>query len=137
MKKMLWTAALSVAFLAMSSASFAAGGPSGPKVAYQAQGHLGTVVVNPYKIAPLTAVIKNGGYTVENAKVRIVPKKGGVEIAYPVSNKRLLTHGGIPVFGSIPTTSTPWKSPMTAFTTGSAKPSPTPIRSTPRASTCR
>ena len=102
MKKMLWTAALSAALLAMSSAPFAAGGPSGPKVAYQAQGHLGTVVVNPYKIAPLTAVIKNGGYTVENAKVRIVPKKGGVEIAYPVSNRRLLTHGGIPVFGLYP-----------------------------------
>ena len=102
MKKMLWTAALSAALLAMSSAPFAAGGPSGPKVAYQAQGHLGTVVVNPYKIAPLTAVIKNGGYTVENAKVRIVPKKGGVEIAYPVSNQRLLTHGGIPVFGLYP-----------------------------------
>ena len=102
MKKMLWTAALSAALLAISSAPFAAGGPSGPKVAYQAQGHLGTVVVNPYKIAPLTAVIKNGGYTVENAKVRIVPKKGGVEIAYPVSNRRLLTHGGIPVFGLYP-----------------------------------
>ena len=74
----------------------------GRPVAYQAQGHLGTVVVNPYKIAPLTAVIKNSGYTVENAKVRIVPKKGGVEIAYPVSNRRLLTHGGIPVFGLYP-----------------------------------
>lgn len=32
--------------------------------------------MNPYGIAPLTAVIKNGGYYVTNAKVTILPKQG-------------------------------------------------------------
>ena len=92
---------LTVALGAASSA-YAAGGPTGPKVTYQAQGHLGNVIVNPYKIAPLTAIVKNGGYVVENASVRVLPKKGGVEIAYKVGNRQLLTHGGIPVFGLYP-----------------------------------
>lgn len=89
-------AALAVAFV---PASQAAGGPSGPKVAFHVQGHIGEIIVNPYRIAPLTAVIKNGGYELTDAKVRIVPKKGGAEIKYDVSRKALLTHGGIPVWG--------------------------------------
>lgn len=95
-------AAVTAAALTLSLSSFAAGGPSGPKMQYQKQGHIGTVVVNPYKIAPLTAVIKNGGYVIENAKVKVLPKDGGVEITYPVSNQQLKTHGGIPVFGLYP-----------------------------------
>ena len=48
---------------ALLSATFAfpamaAGGASGPKVAYMAQGNIGEVMVNPYRIAPLTAVIR-------------------------------------------------------------------------------
>ena len=58
--------------------------------------------MNPYKIAPLTAIIRNGGYVIQNASVRIIPKEGGQEIAYKVSNSQLLTHGGIPVFGLYP-----------------------------------
>ena len=34
--------------------------------------------------------------------VRIVPKEGGQEIAYKVSDKQARTHGGIPVFGLYP-----------------------------------
>lgn len=54
---------------ALLSATFAfpamaAGGASGPKVAYMAQGNIGEVMVNPYRIAPLTAVIRSGGYVV-------------------------------------------------------------------------
>ena len=57
------------------------------------------MIVNPYKISPLTAVIKNGGYELLTAHVRVVPKDGGQEIAYDVSKAQLLTHAGIPVFG--------------------------------------
>ena len=62
-------------------------------------GPLGEVLVNPYGIAPLTAIIKNGGYELLDADVRVVPKKDGQEIAYKVSRSQLLTHGGVPVFG--------------------------------------
>ena len=55
--------------------------------------------MNPYASRPLTAVIRNGGYVIEDATVRVVPKKGGQEIAYKVNNAELKTHAGIPVFG--------------------------------------
>ena len=89
------------AFLIASamSAAFAAGGPSGAHIGYPVQGQLGAVDVNPYKIAPLTAVIRDGGMQIENASVRVLPKEGGQEIAYKVNNSLLKTHGGIPVFG--------------------------------------
>ena len=88
-----------LAALAMSSASLAVGGPSGTAVTYQTQGQLGQTVVNPYGLAPLTAVIRNGGYVLKKATVRIVPKKDGQEIRYDVGPQTLRTHGGIPVFG--------------------------------------
>lgn len=81
---------------------FAFGGPSGPATIYKKQGAIGELKMNPYKIAPLTAIIRNGGYVIQNASVRIIPKEGGQEIAYKVSNSQLLTHGGIPVFGLYP-----------------------------------
>ena len=62
-------------------------------------GQLGAVAVNPYKIAPLTAVIYNGGYVLKNVSVRIVPKQNGQEIAYKVGDNQAKTYGGIPVFG--------------------------------------
>jgi len=55
--------------------------------------------VNPYKIAPLTAVIYNGGYVLKNVSVRIVPKQNGQEIAYKVGDNQAKTYGGIPGFG--------------------------------------
>ncbi|WP_295476861.1 aryl-sulfate sulfotransferase [Sutterella sp.] len=88
--------------LASPAASFAVGGPSGMQVNFERQGDLGEVVVNPYDIAPLTAVIRNGGEVLERAHVRVVPKKGGVEIAYDVGPVSLRTYGGIPVFGLYP-----------------------------------
>ena len=78
------------------------GGASGPHVAFRSTGHIGEVIVNPYKIAPLTAVIRNGGYDVKNAVVRIVPKAGGQDLKYAVSDRQVLSHGGIPVFGLYP-----------------------------------
>ena len=90
--------ALAVA-ASLSVGAYAMGGASGPKTTYQVQGHLGEIVVNPYKIAPLTAVIRNGGYQIEDARVTILPKPDGVELSYKVSPRMLLTHGGVPVFG--------------------------------------
>ncbi|WP_295480013.1 aryl-sulfate sulfotransferase [uncultured Sutterella sp.] len=88
--------------LAFSGAALAAGGGSGPAVHYVAPGKLGEIVNNPYKIAPLTAVIKNGGYVLKDATVRIVPKKDGQEIKYKVSDTALRTYAGIPVWGLYP-----------------------------------
>ncbi len=94
-------AAIAVA-LTFSGAALASGGSSGPRVGYVAPGQLGEIVVNPYKIAPLTAVIRNGGKQITAASVRIVPKEGGQEIKYTVSETQLRTHAGIPVFGLYP-----------------------------------
>lgn len=64
---------------------------------------LGSIVTNPYGLAPLTAVIRDGGQTISEARVRVVGKGGnGVDIDYQVSNSALWTHGGIPIFGLYP-----------------------------------
>ena len=91
-----------VAALGTSSVALASGGSSGPTVGYVTQGHIGEIIVNPYRIAPLTAVIRNGGYVIKNATVRILPKQGGQELKYSVSDANLRTHGGVPVFGLYP-----------------------------------
>lgn len=87
--------------LPMQSA-LASGGSSGAHVSFGTQGHIGEIIVNPYNIAPLTAIIRNGGYELTEATVRIVPKPNGQEIAYKVSRSELMTHAGIPVFGLYP-----------------------------------
>ena len=84
------------------AAVMAMGGASGPKTTYEVQGHLGEIVVNPYEVAPLTAIIRNGGYQILDARVTVLPKPEGEEISYNVSRRMLLTHGGIPVFGLYP-----------------------------------
>ena len=63
------------------------------------QGNLGTVYVNPYDVSPLTAVINRGGKYIEDVHVRVIAKKGGVDVKYDVSRGALLNHDGIPVFG--------------------------------------
>ena len=103
MFKKTWIAcAAAAAMMTMSGATWAVGGASGPKVTFPTTGKLGTVLMNPYKIAPLTAVIRDGGHVVTDVTVRIVPKKGGQEIKYEVSDAQVRTHGGIPVFGLYP-----------------------------------
>lgn len=96
-QKLRYTAAVLLSTLSLSV--FASGGPSGASVADYAQGGLGGIVVNPYKIAPLTAIIKNGGYELSDVTVTVKPKKGGQTISYKVSDGEVRTHGGIPVFG--------------------------------------
>ena len=92
-------AVFAASIAALAGGAYAAGGASGPKVAYMAQGNIGEVMVNPYRIAPLTAVIRNGGYVITNATVTVLPKEGGQTISYKVSDENLRTHGGVPVFG--------------------------------------
>lgn len=66
----------------------------------ETQGELGKVIINPYKVAPLTAVIERDGKDPKNITVTVLGKpNGGVDISYPVSEGALLNHDGIPVFG--------------------------------------
>ena len=102
LKKTLVAAMFASSLLTLPAATLAMGGSSGPHQTYKVFGKLGAVVMNPYKIAPLTAVIKNGGYTVRDVTVRIVPKEGGAELSYPVADTRVLQYGGIPIFGLYP-----------------------------------
>ncbi|MBR8461955.1 aryl-sulfate sulfotransferase [Campylobacter sp. faydin G-105] len=91
-----------VSALALSGIfAFAAGGGSGPKT-YRGVGKIGAVQMNPYKVAPLTAIIRNAGYTLTDIKVVVKAKKDGVDIAYDVSNQKALQHGGIPIWGLYP-----------------------------------
>lgn len=93
---------LAASIMSLSVGAFAIGGASGPNVQYPHTGKIGAVDLNPYEVAPLTAVIHNGGYVLSNIHVRVLPKQGGVEIAYDVSDAQARTHGGIPVFGLYP-----------------------------------
>ncbi|MBE2985026.1 aryl-sulfate sulfotransferase [Campylobacter sp. RM9344] len=103
MKKILSSVAVAGLLVGtVATTALAIGGPSGAHIDYAIPGQLGEVVVNPYDTAPLTAVIKNGGYTIKDAKVTVVPKPGGQVISYKVADKHLRTHGGIPVFGMYP-----------------------------------
>ena len=84
-----------------STTALAAGGASGPKT-YRGAGKIGAVVMNPYKTAPLTAIIRNAGYALTDIKVTVKAKEGGVDIGYDVSDKKALQHGGIPIWGLYP-----------------------------------
>ena len=78
----------------------AGAGPSGPGYTYEVPGQLGAVAVNPYKIAPLTAVIYNGGYVLKS------PTKWATTRLRPMAAFRFL---GFMLTGVIP-----WKWSMTA-----------------------
>lgn len=85
-----------------ATVSFAIGGSSGP-VTYKPAGNLGAIYMNPYKVAPLTAVILNGGYDVTDVKVSVKGKdNGGIDINYNPSNNQIRLHGGIPIWGLYP-----------------------------------
>lgn len=60
--------------MSLSAGAYAMGGASGAHVNYPTTGKIGAVMMNPYGIAPLTAVIRNGGYSLSDISVRIVPK---------------------------------------------------------------
>lgn len=72
------------------SYSLAAGGASGPKT-FNAVGKIGAVVMNPYGVAPLTAIINNGGYGLGDIKVTVKGKgEKGVDIIYEVSDQKAM-----------------------------------------------
>ena len=99
MKQRMRSVLAAVTMLVACGTVNAVGGPSGYAVGFKPQGQIGEVINNPYDIAPLTSVIRNGGWVLKSAEVRVVPKKGGQEIRYSVGPEALRTHGGIPVFG--------------------------------------
>ncbi|RXJ66943.1 aryl sulfotransferase [Halarcobacter ebronensis] len=64
------------------------------------QGQLGKVIVNPYKVAPLTAVIDSDGKIATDISVTVLGKpNGGQDITYKVSDAAFLDHAGVPIFG--------------------------------------
>lgn len=103
MKKILSSALLATMLLSVGvTQALAIGGPSGPKIDWQVQGKLGAVKLNPYGLAPLTAIIMNNGYVLSDVSIKILPKKNGQTISYKVDNQTLKTYGGIPIFGLYP-----------------------------------
>lgn len=80
---------IAASIAAASMGALAMGGGSGPATNYIMQGHIGEVMMNPYGIAPLTAVIRDGGYDLSNVVVKIQPKLNGQTIEYKVSRTEL------------------------------------------------
>lgn len=99
--KLIALAIIAAGLLAPTNA-LALGGPSGTHTTWEKQGQIGTLMLDPYGLSPLTAVIKDGGYELSDIKVTIVPKPGGQEISYKVSTQKAKLYGGIPVFGLYP-----------------------------------
>ena len=67
------------------------------------QGELGSVFINLYDVAPLTAIIDRVGKDIKDIHVRVLGKpNGGIDIAYNVSEHALLTHDGVPIWGLYP-----------------------------------
>ena len=67
------------------------------------QGELGQVFINPYEVAPLTAVIDRAGKDIKDISVRVLGKPdGGIDINYKVSQNALLNHDGVPIWGLYP-----------------------------------
>ncbi len=94
--------ATGVLFSLAAEPALAAGGGSGPK-SYNAMGQIGAVLMDPYGVAPLTATILNGGFRITDASVTVKGKgPSGLPITYQVSDKKLLQHAGIPVWGMYP-----------------------------------
>ncbi|TXE78890.1 aryl-sulfate sulfotransferase [Campylobacter peloridis] len=94
--------ALLANLIMLPSASLAVGGASGARIDWQVQGQIGAIKVNPYGLAPLTAVILDGGYKLDDVEVTIMPKPNGQEIKYKVDKNKLKNYGGIPIFGLYP-----------------------------------
>ncbi|MBS5492278.1 MAG: hypothetical protein KHX35_07880 [Sutterella wadsworthensis] len=80
---------LAATLIATSMSALAMGGNSGPATNYIMQGHIGEIMMNPYGIAPLTAIIRDGGYDLSNVSVKILPKPNGAPLeqisrAFPI-----------------------------------------------------
>jgi len=103
MRKLLSSALVAGMILSVAPTIMVAGGGGSGPVTYRGVGEIGAVFMNPYEIAPLTAVIKNGGYVLSDIKVTVKGKgSNGLDITYDVSDNKALLHGGIPVWGLYP-----------------------------------
>ncbi|MBY6187999.1 aryl-sulfate sulfotransferase [Marinobacter hydrocarbonoclasticus] len=92
---MLKRVVLAMAAMGIMGSAMAVSLPPAPAV-----GKLGSVVVDPYGTAPLTALIELAGKSISDVHVTVQGKgPKGVSIDYPVGRQSLLTHDGIPVFG--------------------------------------
>jgi arylsulfate sulfotransferase len=61
---------------------------------------LGYIDVDPYKYAPLTALIRLDNHDINDVTVTVHPKgKDGIPISYKVGRRNLLTNDGVPVWG--------------------------------------
>lgn len=102
-RKMLSSALVAGMILSVTpSMIMAAGGGSGPTT-YKGVGEIGAVQMDPYGVAPLTALIRSAGYALTDVIVTVKGKgEAGIPITYEVSNSKILQHGGIPVWGLYP-----------------------------------
>ena len=90
--------ALAIALAAgfgLPAAVQASGGGSGPAVTYVAPGQIGEIVVNPYKIAPLTAVIKNGGYQLKGPRGSEAGRTGNQLQGHRHASAHARRHSGV------------------------------------------
>lgn len=86
---------IATAIAAISLGASAAGFKPAP-----AAGQLGAVLVNPYGNSPLTAIIDLRSKQPTDVVVTVKGKgHNGVDIKYPVGQRTINTHDGIPVFG--------------------------------------
>ncbi|WJD49744.1 aryl-sulfate sulfotransferase [Enterobacter sp. PGRG2] len=88
-------AGMALSFSLTTASSLAAGFQPAPPA-----GKLGSVIVDPYGNAPLTALISLDSHNISDVKVTVHGKgEKGVPISYAVGAASLRNYGGIPVFG--------------------------------------
>jgi arylsulfate sulfotransferase len=88
-------AGVALSFSLTTASSFAAGFQPAPPA-----GKLGSVIVDPYGNAPLTALISLDSHTISEVKVTVHGKgEKGVPIHYTVGTASLRNYDGIPIFG--------------------------------------
>lgn len=103
-RKMLSSALVAGLILSVTpSIILAAGGSSGPTTNYKSVGQIGAVQMDPYGVAPLTALIRSAGFSLTDVMVTVKGKgDSGIPITYKVANNKILQNGGIPVWGLYP-----------------------------------
>lgn len=88
-------AGVALSFSLTTASSFAAGFQPAPPA-----GKLGSVIVDPYGNAPLTALISLDSHNISDVKVTVHGKgEKGVPVSYTVGTASLINYDGIPIFG--------------------------------------
>lgn len=77
--------------------------PNGMKPFPVENAPLGYLVHNPYEHAPLTALVTLNGHKISDVSVTVHAKDDtGVDIHYRVADMRVMSEGGVPIFGLYP-----------------------------------